>query len=138
MNAIERIIMEIEKYYMTPQEFADTVVQILEDSNSFKKNQKAHPVDIEVAFSSAAFAVASGIDSLIKNNKSTFSSNNYRYTPPFDPTNPSVGKKLDDLVNKGMDELKKKGEEIKNKYTVSLNSHNVNDYSEWKKQQSKV
>ena len=129
--------MEIEKYYMTPQEFADTVVRILEESNSFKRNKKAHPVDIEVAFSSAAFAVASGIDALINNNKSHSSNNNYVFTTS-NKTSTSVTYKLDDIINKGVDELKKKGEEIKNKYTVSLNSHNVNDYSEWKKQQSKV
>lgn len=107
--------MEIEKYYMTPQEFADTVVRILEESNSFKRNKKAHPVDIEVAFSSAAFAVASGIDALINNNKSHSSGNNYVFATSN--KNSSVTYKLDDLVNKGMDELKKKGEEIKNKYT---------------------
>lgn len=128
--------MEIEKYYMTPQEFADTVVQILEDSNSFKRNKKAHPADIEVAFSSAAFAVASGIDALINKNKSTSSGNNYVFATSN--KNSSVTYKLDDIIINGIDELKKKCEEIKNKYTVSLNSHNINDYSEWKKQQSKV
>ena len=84
--------MNIENFFMTPQEFADLIVDTLHDSNYFSRDQKAHPIDIEAAFSSVAFAIASGIDAIAKKN------------------------------------LKP------NHYTFNLNTHNVNNYSEWKKQ----
>ena len=128
--------MEINKFYMTPQEFADIVVQTLHDGGYFKKDQKAHPSDIETAFSSAAFAVASGMDAIVR--KNIKSNNNYTFTPPTKSAGSSLGEKIDALVNKSAEELKKKGEDLKNKYTMDLSSHNINNYSEWKKQQSKV
>lgn len=130
--------MEINKFYMTPQEFADVVVQTLHDGGYFKKDQKAHPSDIETAFSSAAFAVASGMDAIVR--KNVKKNNNYTFTPASTATNvaSSLGEKIDALVNKSAEELKKKGEDLKNKYTMDLSSHNIDNYSEWKKQQSKV
>jgi hypothetical protein len=53
-------------WYLTPQEFADIIVNSLEDNNYFKRNEKAHPVDIEAAFSTTASAVAHAIDAVGK------------------------------------------------------------------------
>jgi chaperonin GroEL (HSP60 family) len=53
-------------WYLTPQEFADIIVNSLEDNNYFKRNEKAHPVDIEAAFSTTASAVAHAIDAIGK------------------------------------------------------------------------
>jgi hypothetical protein len=53
-------------WYLTPQEFADIIVNSLEDNNYFKRNEKAHPVDIEAAFSTTASAVAYAIDAVGK------------------------------------------------------------------------
>lgn len=53
-------------WYLTPQEFADIIVESLEDNNYFKRNEKAHPVDIEAAFSATASAVATAIDHIGK------------------------------------------------------------------------
>lgn len=60
--------MNIEKFFMTPQEFADIIVETMHEGNYFKKDQKAHPVDLEVAFSAAAFAIAMGIDAIARKN----------------------------------------------------------------------
>lgn len=84
--------MNIENFYMTPQEFADLIVETLQESNYFKKDQKAHPVDIEAAFSTVAFAIASGIDAIARKNIRS------------------------------------------NSYSFNLESHNINNFSEWKKQ----
>lgn len=53
-------------WYLTPQEFADIIVDSLENNNYFKRNEKAHPVDIEAAFSTTASAVATAIDAIGK------------------------------------------------------------------------
>ena len=53
-------------WYLTPQEFADIIVESLENNNSFKRNEKAHPVDIEAAFSTTASAIATAIDAIGK------------------------------------------------------------------------
>ena len=53
-------------WYLTPQEFADIIVESLEDNNYFKRDEKAHPVDIEAAFSTTASAVAHAIDAIGK------------------------------------------------------------------------
>jgi hypothetical protein len=53
-------------WYLTPQEFADIIINSLEDNNYFKRNEKAHPVDIEAAFSTTASAVAHAIDAVGK------------------------------------------------------------------------
>lgn len=84
--------MNTEKFYMTTREFADLIVQTLEESNYFKSDQKLHPMDIEAAFSTVSFAIASGIDAVIKKHIKT------------------------------------------NSYNFDLSSHNINNYSEWKKQ----
>ena len=51
-------------WYLTPQEFADIIVDSLESNNYFKRDEKAHPVDIEAAFSTTASAVATAIDAI--------------------------------------------------------------------------
>jgi hypothetical protein len=53
-------------WYLTPQEFADIIVDSLEDNNYFKRDEKAHPVDIEAAFSTTASAIAHAIDAIGK------------------------------------------------------------------------
>jgi chaperonin GroEL (HSP60 family) len=54
-------------WYLTPQEFAEIIINSLEDNNYFKRDEKAHPVDIESAFSTTASAVAHAIDAVGKN-----------------------------------------------------------------------
>lgn len=54
-------------WYLTPQEFADIIVDSLESNNYFKRDEKAHPVDIEAAFSTTAVAIAHAIDTVGKN-----------------------------------------------------------------------
>lgn len=51
---------ELPNWYMTTQEFADLVVDTLEDSGYFKKTDLCHPEDIVVAFTSVAEAIAKG------------------------------------------------------------------------------
>jgi chaperonin GroEL (HSP60 family) len=53
-------------WYLTPQEFAEIIVDSLEDNNYFKRDEKAHPVDIEAAFSTTANAIAHAIDAVGK------------------------------------------------------------------------
>lgn len=53
-------------WYLTPQEFADIIVDSLEENNYFKRDEKAHPVDIEAAFSTTAVAIAHAIDAVGK------------------------------------------------------------------------
>jgi chaperonin GroEL (HSP60 family) len=53
-------------WYLTPQEFANIIVDSLEDNNYFKRDEKAHPVDIEAAFSTTASAIAHAIDAIGK------------------------------------------------------------------------
>ena len=53
-------------WYLTPQEFADIIVDSLESNNYFKRDEKSHPVDIEAAFSTTASAVATAIDAIGK------------------------------------------------------------------------
>lgn len=53
-------------WYLTPQEFANIIIDSLEDNNYFKRDEKAHPIDIESAFSTTATAVAHAIDAIGK------------------------------------------------------------------------
>jgi len=53
-------------WYLTPQEFANIIIDSLEENNYFKRDEKAHPVDIESAFSTTASAVAHAIDAVGK------------------------------------------------------------------------
>lgn len=53
-------------WYLTPEEFANIIVDSLEDNNYFKRNEKAHPIDIEAAFSTTASAIAHAIDAVGK------------------------------------------------------------------------
>jgi hypothetical protein len=45
---------------MTPQEFADLVVDALETTNHFKRGEQAHPEDLVIAFVTQAEAIAIG------------------------------------------------------------------------------
>lgn len=51
---------ERPSWYMTTQEFADLVVQSLEVTNHFKKDERVHPEDIVAAFVTAAESIAIG------------------------------------------------------------------------------
>ena len=53
--------------YMTPVEFSNLIVEVLDEQNYFKKNEAAHPADICVAFSSAAETIGKAMDWAIKN-----------------------------------------------------------------------
>jgi hypothetical protein len=53
-------------WYLTPEEFAKIIVDSLEENNYFKHDEKAHPVDIEAAFSTTASAIAHAIDAIGK------------------------------------------------------------------------
>lgn len=44
--------------YMTSEEFADLIVDCLDDSGYFKRDQKAHPEDMYYAFESVAKSIA--------------------------------------------------------------------------------
>ncbi len=48
--------------YMTTEEFADMVVQALHDQNYFKRDYKAHPGDLVLAFTSAAESIAAALE----------------------------------------------------------------------------
>ena len=49
------------EWYVTPDEFAKLVTQCLYDSKTFSSDEKLHPEDIEIAFSSVASTIASSI-----------------------------------------------------------------------------
>ena len=53
-------MINVPSWYMTTQEFADLVIQSLEITNHFKRDERAHPEDIVSAFVSHAEAIAIG------------------------------------------------------------------------------
>ena len=53
--------MESPKWYVTPTDFAALVVATMEEIGYFKKNEVAHPEDIQMAFETVSKAVASGM-----------------------------------------------------------------------------
>ena len=57
--------MKMPEYYMTPAEFAEVVINSMEELEYFKRNQKAHPEDIALTFVTQAHAVAKGADYVI-------------------------------------------------------------------------
>ena len=48
-------------WYMTTKEFADQVVQLLEELNYFQKDERVHPEDIVAAFTTTAESFARGV-----------------------------------------------------------------------------
>jgi uncharacterized short protein YbdD (DUF466 family) len=52
--------------YMTTEEFAAMVVDILDEQNYFKKGEKAHPGDICVSFSTVAETIGKSMEWAIK------------------------------------------------------------------------
>lgn len=65
-----------QEWYLTPQEFADIILDSIESSSSLKRNKKSHPDDLFAAFSAAAAAASisrSRMDNRIsrKNKKNT-------------------------------------------------------------------
>lgn len=47
-------------WYITTQEFADNVVNLLDELNYFKREERVHPEDIVAAFGSMSEAFARG------------------------------------------------------------------------------
>lgn len=59
-------MFDVPDYYMTTEEFAAIIIDSLDEQNYFKKNQKAHPEDIVIAFTTQAEAVAKGAGFVIR------------------------------------------------------------------------
>lgn len=53
-------------HYMTPAEFVDIVLECMEETHSFKRNEKAHPEDIVISLVLYAEAVAKGAGFVIQ------------------------------------------------------------------------
>lgn len=53
--------------YMNTREFADLVIEILDEQNYFKKGDTAHPGDICIAFSTVAETIGKTMEWAIKN-----------------------------------------------------------------------
>lgn len=51
---------ERPSWYMTTEEFADLVIQALEETHHFKRGERVHPEDIVSAFVTHAEAIAIG------------------------------------------------------------------------------
>lgn len=52
--------MSLPAWYMTTEEFAELVVNSLEQTSHFSRDELAHPEDIVVAFTTQAEAIALG------------------------------------------------------------------------------
>lgn len=71
-------------WYMTTQEFADLVVESLAQTNHFRKDERAHPEDIVIAFTTQAEAIALGVGAAgkkiyeAKNKKAVMETKNLR------------------------------------------------------------
>jgi hypothetical protein len=48
-------------WYLTPLEFADLVIDSLEATNHFKRDELVHPEDLVIAFTIQAEAIAIGV-----------------------------------------------------------------------------
>lgn len=57
---------EPPSWYMTTDEFAELVVQSLEETHHFKRGERAHPGDIVIAFTTQAEAIALGAGAIVK------------------------------------------------------------------------
>lgn len=55
---------EKPSWYVTPEEFADIIIQALEQTSHFKRNEAAHPEDLVFAFISHAEAIALGMSAV--------------------------------------------------------------------------
>ena len=53
--------------YMTTREFADLVIQALEEQDYFKSGETAHPGDIAIAFSTVGETIGTAMSWAIKN-----------------------------------------------------------------------
>lgn len=49
------------EWYVTPEEFADLVIDVSEEIGYFKRNERQHPEDIAINFVTVAQAVAAGM-----------------------------------------------------------------------------
>lgn len=75
--------------YMTTREFADMVIDALDEQNYFKKDDVAHPYDIAVSFTTVGETIGKAMEWAIKhearlNSNTSFTStsigNNFKYT----------------------------------------------------------
>lgn len=58
--------MSVTGYYVTPEEFAEVVVSVLDQTGYFKRGLPSHPEDIVIAFTTTAEAVAAGMGYIIR------------------------------------------------------------------------
>lgn len=49
------------EWYITPEEFADLVIEVSEEIGYFKRNERQHPEDIAINFITVAQSVAAGM-----------------------------------------------------------------------------
>lgn len=57
---------EPPSWYMTTEELASLIVESLDEQNYFKKDERAHPEDIVVAFTSTAESIAKGAGFVVR------------------------------------------------------------------------
>lgn len=53
-------------YYVTPQEFADLIVETMEELGYFKADEMSHPEDIIISFTSVGESIAKGMGHVIR------------------------------------------------------------------------
>lgn len=58
---MEEVIMKQPDWYVTPQEFADLVVETMEEIGYFKADEFYHPEDICISFQTVSEALAKGM-----------------------------------------------------------------------------
>ena len=58
---MEEVNMKNTSWYVTPQEFADLVVETMEEIGYFKADEFHHPEDICISFQTVSEAIAKGM-----------------------------------------------------------------------------
>lgn len=53
-------------YYVTPQEFADLIVETMEELGYFKADELSHPEDIIISFTTVGESIAKGMGHVIR------------------------------------------------------------------------
>ena len=79
--------INVPEWYITPDEFAKLVTDCLYDSRTFSRDEKLHPEDIEIAFSSVASTIASSITYIGKKLEEKKKIPTYQYTTTKIKTN---------------------------------------------------
>lgn len=57
----EKIMSDYPVWYVTPQEFADLIVETMEELHYFKADEFCHPEDIMITFQVVSEALAKGM-----------------------------------------------------------------------------